>query len=209
MTVSDWYHDQAPTLISRYHAVGVPPDAVPIPDAALINDAQNTKFNIQPGKTYLVRAVNIGALAPIVLYFDRHNMTIVEIDGVYTKKFVAEQILLAPAQRYSFLITAKRHPTRNFAFLASMFQGQFPPNLQSHFQQHVNGYLIYDSAKPLPPPVTLSALTPIDDFQLVPYDQQPILSPVTQRITINMAFGSVDGIPRYNSPSFSPYGTPC
>ena len=53
--------------------------AEPIPDSNLINDAQNVKFNISPGKTYLFRIINVGAVAGQYIEFDQHEMTIVEV----------------------------------------------------------------------------------------------------------------------------------
>jgi iron transport multicopper oxidase len=196
MTVSDWYHDESANLLAQFSAPGTPPDAVPIPYSALINDAQNTQFKIKPGKTYMVRAINIGAMAGIVLHFDQHNMTIVEIDGVYTQELTTDQIVLAPAQRYSFLIKAKKNADKNFAFLASMFTEQLPPNLPDSFQQNVTGFLVYDSKKPLPGPDTVDTFTPLDDFSIVPFDKKPILSDVDHRITLDFAFTSINGIPR-------------
>jgi iron transport multicopper oxidase len=49
------------------------------------------------------------------------------------------------------------------------------------------GYLVYNPFLPLPTPY-VPTFNPIDDFTLVPYDNQPILSPVATQIVINMIF---------------------
>jgi iron transport multicopper oxidase len=66
MTVSDWYHDQAPSLINFYQSKknnNVNFGAEPIPNSAIINDILNPKFAIIPGKRYLFHIINMGAYA--------------------------------------------------------------------------------------------------------------------------------------------------
>lgn len=64
--------------------------------------------------------INIGAFAGQYVWFEGHNMTIVEVDGVYTYPTEASMIYLGAAQRYSFLITTRTDTTDNFPFVSSM-----------------------------------------------------------------------------------------
>jgi iron transport multicopper oxidase len=105
-----------PAFINKANPTG----AEPVPQSALLNDTQNLTVSVQPGKTYLVHIVNIGAFAGQYLWFEGHNMTIVEVDGVYTDKAVAQMIYVSAAQRYSVLITTKNNTNANYAFMASM-----------------------------------------------------------------------------------------
>lgn len=105
-----------PKFINRANPTG----AEPVPQAALFNDTQNLTVPIQPGKTYLFRMVNIGAFAGQYIWFEGHNMTIVEVDGVYTEQAEAEMIYLGAAQRCSFLITTRNDTSTNYAFVGSM-----------------------------------------------------------------------------------------
>ena len=100
--------------------VANPTGAEPVPDAALMNDTQNMTSMFEPGKTYMFRIINIGAFAGQYLWFEGHNMSIVEVDGIYTEPAEAEMIYLTAAQRYSVLITAKNDTSTNYAFVASM-----------------------------------------------------------------------------------------
>lgn len=120
LSVSDWYHDQMPDLISFFISKANPSGAEPVPKAALFNDTQDLKIPVQPGKTYFIRMVNIGAFAGQYIWFEGHNITIVEVDGVYHEPAEASMIYLAAAQRCSFLITAKNETDANFPFVASM-----------------------------------------------------------------------------------------
>jgi iron transport multicopper oxidase len=120
LTVSDWYHDQMHGLLSWFMSKANPTGAEPVPNSALLNDTQNLTVPLQPGRTYLFRMVNIGAFAGQYVWFEGHNMTILEVDGVYTHPAGASMIYLSAAQRCSFLITARNDTPQNFPIVASM-----------------------------------------------------------------------------------------
>lgn len=120
LSVSDWYHEDMQVVIPKFINKANPTGAEPVPQSVLFNDTQNLTVPIQPGKTYLFQVVNIGAFAGQYIWFEGHNMTIVEVDGVYTEKAEAEMIYVAAAQRCSFLITTKNETTANYAFVSSM-----------------------------------------------------------------------------------------
>jgi iron transport multicopper oxidase len=79
----------------------------PVPNATLINGGQNQLINIQQGQTYLFRIINMGSFAAQYLQFDQHDMTVVEIDGVYTKPYKVSQLFMIAGQRYSVIVNAK------------------------------------------------------------------------------------------------------
>jgi iron transport multicopper oxidase len=107
-------------LIPKFIYRGNPTGAEPVPQSVLFNDTQNLTVAIEPGKTYLFNVVNIGAFAGQYIWFEGHNMTIVEVDGVYTQQAEAEMIYLGAAQRCSVMITTKNETTSNYAFVSSM-----------------------------------------------------------------------------------------
>jgi iron transport multicopper oxidase len=134
------YHDQAPPLINYFQS---PLNEIlhggsePVPNATLINEAQNVKFPIQAGKSYLFRIANMGAFAAQYLEFDQHHVTVVEMDGVYTQPYQVSQLFMPVAQRYSVILQAKANNHNNFAIVASMNDGMFdpgvtPPNLNNN-----------------------------------------------------------------------------
>lgn len=108
------------TLLPQFINKDNPTGAEPVPDAALWNDTQNLTVLMEPGKTYFFRVINIGAFAGQYVWFEGHNMTIIEVDGIYTEKAEAQAIYLGAAQRCSFLITARNDTSQNFPFVASM-----------------------------------------------------------------------------------------
>jgi iron transport multicopper oxidase len=133
------YHQQAPFLINYLlssNNTDTTGGAEPVPDSALINEAQNFQFTIVPGKTYLFRIINMGAMAAYWLQFDQHDLTIVEVDGVFTQPMKVSQLFVAVAQRYGVLVTAKADTSTNFAIVATMNTDMFgssitPPNQQT------------------------------------------------------------------------------
>jgi iron transport multicopper oxidase len=132
MTLSDLYHDQAPYLINYYQSPtneNLNAGAEPVPNATLINEAQNVNFNMVPGKTYLFRIINMGVFASQWLQFDQHEMTVVEADGVYTQPYNVSQLFITVAQRYSVIVKAKADNSQNYAIVASMMTDMFNPNV--------------------------------------------------------------------------------
>ncbi len=72
VTVSDWYHKEMPGLLSYYLDHTANQDgSEPVPYSALLNDAQDIKLNVQPGKTYFIRTINMAAFSQAYIHFDQ------------------------------------------------------------------------------------------------------------------------------------------
>lgn len=202
LTLSDWYHDLMPGLLKHFISYANPTGAEPVPDSALMNETQNLNVNVEPGKTYMFRIVNMAAFAAQYLWFEGHTMQIVEVDGIYTEPAEAEMIYLTAAQRYSVLITSKNDTASNFAIVGSMDQVRFPSLLigchwvtlvqdlfdaiPANLNPNVTGWLVYDKTAPLPAPALIDSFEPFDDFTLVPYDRQPLFDKVDYSFNLDM-----------------------
>ena len=165
----------------------------PVPNSAIINDNATTSFAITPGKTYMVRIINIANFAAFFVTFDQHEMTIIEVDGVYTVAQATDLIYLSDGQRMSVLITAKPNANKNFAFVGAMDPTMFD-SVPSTLNLNATGYLVYNTAKPLPSeaPTFDSYDGGFDDFGLVPYDKLALFKPVTRQVVLNVDSGVVD-----------------
>jgi len=195
LSVSDWYHEQMATLKPKFLNKANPTGAEPVPQNALLNDTQNLTVSIQPGKTYLFHVVNIGAFAGQYLWFEGHNMTIVEVDGVFTDPAETSMIYISAAQRYSFLLTTKNDTSTNYAFVGSMDTDLFDV-LPEDLNWNATGWLVYDDSKPMPEPAAVDSLDPFDDFTLVPVDKKPLLRDADQTITFDVVMDNLgDGRP--------------
>ncbi|KAI9845921.1 MAG: hypothetical protein M1837_004457 [Sclerophora amabilis] len=185
LTLSDWYHDEMPGLIAQFMGVTNPTGAEPVPNSALMNETQDLEVPVQPGKTYMLRIVNIGAFAAQYLWFEGHTMSIVEVDGIYTEPQDAEMIYITPAQRYSVLITTKNETDTNFAFVGSMDQDLFDA-VPEGLNPNVTGWLVYDKSKELATPELLDEWIDYDDFELVPFDRLEVYDNVDYSIQLDM-----------------------
>lgn len=190
MTLSDWYHDEMRVLIPQFLRKGNPTGAEPVPQAALMNDTQNLKVPVEQEKTYLVRLINIGGFAGQYFWIEGHNMTIVEVDGVYTKPTAAEMIYLSAAQRCSFLLTTKGSDAANFPIVASMDTTLFDV-MPDDLDWNVTGWLVYDEAKDLPKPAIVDEFAPFDDVNLIPYDEMEILPEPNRIIELDVVMDNL------------------
>ncbi|EKD17492.1 uncharacterized protein L3040_006607 [Drepanopeziza brunnea f. sp. 'multigermtubi'] len=196
LSVSDWYHEQMATLTPKFLNKANPTGAEPVPQNALLNDTTNLRVSVQPGKTYLFHVVNIGAFAGQYLWFEGHNVTIVEVDGVFTDPVETSMIYISAAQRYSFLLTTKNETGSNFAFVGSMDTDLFD-QLPDDLNWNSTGWLVYDDTKPMPTPAVVDAPFDFyDDFALVPFDKKPLLPDADQTITLDVIMDNLgDGRP--------------
>lgn len=171
----------------------------PIPYSVLLNDSQNVTLHVQPNKTYFLRIINFAAFSQIYLRFDEHEMEIIEVDGVYTHPRKVETLYVAVAQRYGVLLRTKKRAKQNYAVLGKLDETMFDgyPDIPPEVNPNVNAWLVYDHTLPLPPPLnlTLDTLnsTIIDDFTLIPYDNEPLLENPTQTFVLELAFFVQDG----------------
>lgn len=101
------------------HSGGGPP----IPDAYVINGHPGPLYDccehdmhtikVIPGKTYLMRIISAALNTEHFFSIANHNMTVVEVDGLYTKPFVTDNLLMTPGQTTNVLLTADQ-PIGNY-----------------------------------------------------------------------------------------------
>ena len=186
--VSDWYHDTMPVLIPQFMSVTNPTGAEPIPDSALMGDTQNATYAVEPGKTYRLRFVNMGAFAMFHVWIEGHNMTVIELDGVDMKGYETPGIMIAAAQRVSVLVTAGNYTT-NFPIVGAMDVDMFdtPPV----GNPNVTSYLVYNKDAPLPDPAEIDEFVDFDDFDIEPVDEMGVVDPDSS-VTLGVVFDNLD-----------------
>ncbi|RMZ92479.1 hypothetical protein DV736_g294, partial [Chaetothyriales sp. CBS 134916] len=195
LTMSDWYHELtetiAPTFLSLYNPTG----AEPIPQSFLLNDTLNTSLPVEPGTTYMLRLINIGAFVAQYFYIEDHELTIIEIDGVYTEPAKADILYIAVAQRYSVLVTTKNSTDKNYPIVTvadSNLLDTIPPDLQLNN----TNWLEYNKSAPHPQAdITIdeaSDLVPFDDWTLVPADHFPLLSEPVHNIEVTVVMANLE-----------------
>lgn len=230
LTFSDWYHDQMPGLISYYLSPERNPSgAEPEPYSAVFNDVQDASLKVEPGKTYLVRIISMAAFAQVsesggqnparphtyllqaYVWFDQHSMTIVEVDGVYIQPHEVDSLYIATAQRYAVLLKTKPDTYTNYAITASMDVDDFD-STPDYMVQNVTAALIYNELEAYPAAAApLADTSKLDDFDLVPYDQQPLLSGEPDvTLTLDLGFFEQDDQNRagFNNITYLPQVVP-
>nr|QCZ35217.1 laccase 50 [Salvia miltiorrhiza] len=72
------------------------------------------KLSVEAGKTYLIRMVN--AMMNFIMYLKikDHNVTVVGVDGAYTKPLNTDHIAITPGQTIDFLLEANQPPSRYY-----------------------------------------------------------------------------------------------
>ncbi|KAF6161001.1 hypothetical protein GIB67_007642 [Kingdonia uniflora] len=82
------------------------------------NESKHTfKFDVEQGKTYLLRIINAALNNQLFFKIARHNMTVVNIDAAYTNSYNTDMVVLAPGQTTDVLFTANQ-PKRDYYMAA-------------------------------------------------------------------------------------------
>ncbi|KAH6897898.1 laccase 4 [Coprinopsis sp. MPI-PUGE-AT-0042] len=111
ITLADWYHLPAPSLMMPAFA-----------DATLINGKGRTTtgpkaelaiVNIERGKRYRFRLVSLSCEPNFQFSIDGHQMTIIEADGHATEPITVDRLRIFAGQRYSFVLEANQ-PVGNY-----------------------------------------------------------------------------------------------
>lgn len=219
MTYTDWYHEQMAVLLQQYESTNnenTNNGDEPTPDAALLNAGINTKIFVEPNKTYLIRIICVGNWPGHAFGFDQHDMTVVEVDGVYTEKYPVGQrnVRLATGQRMSILLTTKNDTSQNYGIWDTMDinmlfldEGKAMP---SGYNSNVTGWLVYNNQSALPPAPIQYEFDFVNDVDFIPYDRQPVLEPVDHQIIMDWNSANISDIPRFttNNETYLPQKVP-
>lgn len=73
-----------------------------------IIEAPLTQYNVTRGETYRFRVIQAGALYPLRVSVDNHNITVVASDGYDIKPKEVESVIVNPGERFDFLLTANQ-----------------------------------------------------------------------------------------------------
>ncbi|KAH1047738.1 hypothetical protein J1N35_038522 [Gossypium stocksii] len=121
VVLGEWWHKDVEEIVKQGNDMGLPPN---MSDAHTINGKPGPLFpcsekhtfamEVESGKTYLLRIINAALNDELFFAIAGHNMTVVEVDAVYTKPFVTRAILIAPGQTTNILIQANQSPGRYF-----------------------------------------------------------------------------------------------
>lgn len=158
-------------------------------------DMQNGTVSVNARTTVRFHILNMSARALLHVWFEGHNMVVIEVDGVDMVPYPTEGITIAIGQRYSVLVTMLGDPRRNYPIVAAT-----DPEASS-YSPNVTAWLIYNLAAPKPPAKTIPKFYDFDDMALEPYIWKPV-APSNRNVTITVSFDSNIGRATMNGVSY-------
>lgn len=177
-TVSDWYNEVMDVLDHKFLSIYNPTGAEPVPEYLIFNEGFNQSVQVKPNTTYLAHIMNIGALGSVYFWLEDHNMTIVEVDGVYVEPQEVDVIYITAAQRYGVLFTTKEQTDKNYAIVSVFDSGLFD-RPQDCLTPNTTNWLEYNKDAPhdwyTVPYDSSDDIQAFDDFNLIPADRMPLL----------------------------------
>ncbi|KAL5580814.1 hypothetical protein UlMin_013256 [Ulmus minor] len=124
--LSEWWKSDVEAVINEALNSGLAPN---VSDAHTINGHPGSvpgcpsggfKLGVKPGKTYLLRIINAALNEELFFKIAGHQVTVVEVDAVYTKPLKTNTIVIAPGQTTNVLLSTDRR-IGNYLVTASPF----------------------------------------------------------------------------------------
>ncbi|KAI4305203.1 hypothetical protein L6164_028585 [Bauhinia variegata] len=115
LILSEWWKSDTEAVINEALKSGLAPN---VSDAHTINGFSGPvqgcssqggfKLEVEPAKTYLLRIINAALNEELFFKIAGHQLTLVEVDAVYTKPFKTDTITIAPGQTTNVLLTTNQ-----------------------------------------------------------------------------------------------------
>ncbi|KAK9153576.1 hypothetical protein Sjap_001056 [Stephania japonica] len=113
--LGEWWKSDVEAVINKALKSGSAPN---VSDAHTINGHPGSltgcstnggfNLNVESGKTYLLRVISAALNEELFFKVAGHQLTVVEVDAVYTKPFKTDTILITPGQTTNVLLTADK-----------------------------------------------------------------------------------------------------
>ncbi|KDP36042.1 hypothetical protein JCGZ_10008 [Jatropha curcas] len=121
LVLGSWYTYDVNLVVEQDLRTGAD---LPVSDAYTINsqpgdfcacsNESTYRWQVDSGKTYLLRIVNAIMNAEVFLAIAEHNLTIVGMDAAYLKPFVTSYIMIGPGQTMDILVTTNQSVGRYY-----------------------------------------------------------------------------------------------
>ncbi|MBA0795834.1 hypothetical protein Gohar_006665 [Gossypium harknessii] len=106
-------------------------------------------FTMEPGKTYKYRICNVGIKTALNIWFQGHNMRLVEMEGSHTMQSMYESLDVHVGQYYSVLVMANQEPMDYYVVAPTRFTRQMVT--ATGIIRYTNGKGVASSKLPPPP----------------------------------------------------------
>lgn len=187
LTISDWYHESHVDLMKKFLNKYNPTGAEPIIQSTLFNDTRNVTFEVKSNTTYFLRIANVAGFVSQSLIFEDHDLTIVEVDGVYVEPVVTKKLYLSAAQRYGVLLKTKEDSSKNYRIMQVVDDEMLDIVPSDLILESVN-WLVYDVDAELDYEVYRlnEDDDKFDDFSLTTLDKVSLLDNYDYQIVLNV-----------------------
>ncbi|OBA21155.1 cell surface ferroxidase [Metschnikowia bicuspidata var. bicuspidata NRRL YB-4993] len=204
LTVGDHYHLESRDIMKSFQSRYNPTGAEPIPQNSLFNESRSVSWNVQPDTTYYLRIVNVGMFVSQYLYIEDHELTIVEVDGVYVKPVTVDSLYLGVAQRYGVLLKTKRSPKQDSFRFVNIMDEPMLDFLPSDLKIISTNYLDYAEEPHHAEPLAnghkhfeklIKTIHPINDMDLITHREDVLFDSPDYQIVLNFTMDNLgDGI---------------
>ncbi|KAH0836904.1 laccase [Lanmaoa asiatica] len=142
--------DDNSTIITLYHINAYDVTVTDNPTGMLVNGmgrypgGPNTTLsvtNVEQGKRYRIRLINMACKPHVIFSIDNHNFTIIEADGQAVVPLNVDTIAIYAAQRYSFILEANQ-PVDNYWIRA------MPGTFASNYTNGLNSAILRYAGAP-------------------------------------------------------------
>ncbi|XP_023753275.1 monocopper oxidase-like protein SKS1 [Lactuca sativa] len=128
ITIGDWYtrnHKELRASLDAGKELGMP-DGVLINgkgpfqyNSSVPDGIEHETLNVDPGKTYRIRVVNVGISTCLNFRIQSHTLVLAETEGHYTSQQNYSSLDIHVGQSYSFLVTMDQNGTSDYYVVAS------------------------------------------------------------------------------------------
>ncbi|KAI7750859.1 hypothetical protein M8C21_025265, partial [Ambrosia artemisiifolia] len=128
ITIGDWYtrnHSALRASLDNGEELGMPDGVLingrgPFKYSSVVPDGINhTTLNVDPGKTYRIRVINVGVSTCLNFRIQNHSFLLAEAEGHYTSQQNYSSFDIHVGQSYSFLVTMDQIASSDFYVVAS------------------------------------------------------------------------------------------
>ncbi|XP_023762432.1 monocopper oxidase-like protein SKS1 isoform X1 [Lactuca sativa] len=128
ITIGDWYtrnHSALRATLDAGKNLGIPDGVLingngPFKYNSTVPDGINhTTINVDQGKTYRIRVINVGVSTCLNFRIQSHNLVLAETEGHYTTQQNYSSFDVYVGQSYSFLVTMDQNATTDYYIVAS------------------------------------------------------------------------------------------
>ncbi|CAB4495419.1 unnamed protein product [Rhizophagus irregularis] len=177
--LNDYHHTNAQILLKQFltpESHGEEVRKIDIstkapPGSKCVDNAGLAKFEFVKDKKYRLRIINTSAFSAFFFSIDKHDMEVIEADGLYTKRNKIHRLPINVAQRYSVIVTANQ-PVDNY-IMRSEFQKTINlPNIKAIV--HYEGAPDDPEPKDNPWSDSLTEYVDLDHKTLQPLEEEKI-----------------------------------